>query len=177
MAFHHLALATRDLTATHRFYTECMGFTLVKTEVAPTENHGGWARHVFYDTGGDGLMAFWELNDDALPEFDPAISTGIGLPAWVNHVAFHATTDTLATHRDRWLAQGIDVVEVDHGFCISLYTTDPNGILVEWCADTRPLNDDDRREAEALLVDPAPPLSPEPPITIHVAADYVPATS
>jgi hypothetical protein len=37
--------------------------------------------------------------------------------------------------------------------------------------------DDDRREAEALLADPTPPLSPEPPITIHVAADYVAATS
>ena len=37
MAFHHVALATRDLDATHRFYTEAMGFELVKAVVAPTE--------------------------------------------------------------------------------------------------------------------------------------------
>ena len=55
MAFHHVALATRDIDATHRFYTEVMGFTLVKAVVAPTPN-GGWARHVFYDTS-DGMIA------------------------------------------------------------------------------------------------------------------------
>ena len=49
MAFHHVALATTDLDATHRFYTEAMGFTLVRTVVAPTGSPGGWAKHVFYD--------------------------------------------------------------------------------------------------------------------------------
>ena len=171
MAFHHLALATRDLRATHDFYTGAMGFTLVKTEITPTENPGGWARHVFYETGGDGLMAFWELNDPALGDFDPAISTGAGLPAWVNHIAFHATPDTLPACRDRWLDHGIDVVEIDHGFCVSIYANDPNGILVEWCADTRELNEEDHLEAEALLFDPAPPLSPEPTVTVYAAAD------
>ena len=43
----------RQIDATHRFYTEAMGFELVKTVVAPTPE-GGWAKHVFYDTGGDG---------------------------------------------------------------------------------------------------------------------------
>jgi catechol 2,3-dioxygenase-like lactoylglutathione lyase family enzyme len=175
MAFHHVALATRDLAATHRFYCEAMGFELVKTEVVPTGNPGGWARHVFYDTGGDGLMAFWEMNDEAYAEFDPAISTSQGLPEWVNHVAFHATTDTLGDCRDRWLAHGIDVIEVNHGFCVSIYARDPNGILVEWCADVRQLDDDDRREALALLTDPDPAMPAEPPIVIHEAAAYAAA--
>src|SRR2546423_1140011 len=30
VAYHHVALATRDLDATHRFYTEVMGFELAK---------------------------------------------------------------------------------------------------------------------------------------------------
>ena len=37
MGFHHVALATRDLAATHAFYTEAMGFELVKAVVAPTD--------------------------------------------------------------------------------------------------------------------------------------------
>jgi catechol 2,3-dioxygenase-like lactoylglutathione lyase family enzyme len=143
MAFHHLALATRDLEATHAFYTEVMGFTLVKTVVAPTEHDGGWARHVFYDTGGDGLMAFWDLHDDAIGDFDPAISTG---------------------H---------DCMEVDHGFCVSIYTVDPNGIMVEWCADTRPLDDEDRADALAAVHDPHPPLEPAPTPVFHRAAKPV----
>ena len=32
MAFHHVAIATRDLDATHRFYSEAMGFELVRVE-------------------------------------------------------------------------------------------------------------------------------------------------
>lgn len=175
MAYHHIALATRDMDATHAFYTEAMGFELVKAVVAPTENAGGWAKHLFYDTGGDGLIAFWDLHDDGIGDFDPAISTGAGLPPWVNHIAFHAETTTLDDHRQRWLDEGIDCMELDHGFCVSIYAMDPNGILVEWCADSRPLNDDDRREALALLRDPAPSLETPPVPTFHRATQPVAA--
>jgi hypothetical protein len=53
---------------------------------------------------------------------------------------------------------------------VSLYATDPNGTLVEWCADTRPLDETDRAEAEALLFDPAPRHDPAPTVTIHSAS-------
>ena len=59
MGFHHIALASRDLAATHRFYTEAMGFTLIKAVAAPTDKPDGWAKHLFYETGGNGLIAFW----------------------------------------------------------------------------------------------------------------------
>ena len=39
MAFNHVALATRDLPATHRFYTEAMGFTLVHVRAPPPTLH------------------------------------------------------------------------------------------------------------------------------------------
>ncbi len=170
MAFHHVALATRDLEATHRFYTEAMGFPLAKVVVGPaTGNPDGWARHVFYDTGDGGLMAFWELHDPQIQTVPTAISTDLGLPPWVNHLAFAATPEQLPQCRDRWLAFGLDVHEVDHHFCLSLYTTDPNGILVEWCADTRPLDDRDRQAAQALLFDPAPAMDPAPIIRFHPA--------
>jgi hypothetical protein len=68
-----------------------MGFDLVKTEVAPAPE-GGWARHLFYDTGGGECLAIWDLHDDpAIPDgFDPSISRGLGLPSWTNHLAFDA---------------------------------------------------------------------------------------
>ena len=96
MAFHHLAFATNDLAATHRFYTEVMGFELAKVVTAPTPSGKGWAKHVFYDTGGNGLIAFWELHDETIPAFDSALSTAVGLPEWVNHVAFDSTVDGIA---------------------------------------------------------------------------------
>ncbi len=174
MAFHHVALAARDLDETHRFYTESMGFELVKAVVGPTED-GGWAKHMFYDTGGDGLLAFWELHDETIGEYDPAISTALGLPMWVNHIAFHATLDDLPARRERWLDTGHDVVELDHGFCISIYAVDPNGVLVEWCADTRPLDEDDRDHAQRMLTDRQPPLEPRPEPVFYEARQTVPS--
>ncbi len=170
MAFHHVALATRDLEATHRFYTETMGFTLVKAVVAPTPSGRGWAKHVFYDTGGAGLIAFWDIHDATIPVTDTAISTAVGLPEWVNHLAFDATVDDLAGHIADWNDFGVDVVEVDHGFCRSVYAVDPNGVLVEWCADVRALDEDDRREALAAVFDPEPPLETPPMPVFHLAA-------
>ena len=32
MPYHHLAIATRDMKATHEFYTDAMGFELVRAE-------------------------------------------------------------------------------------------------------------------------------------------------
>ena len=177
MAFHHIALATRDLDATHRFYTEVMGFELIKAVVAPTPNpKGGWAKHVFYDTGGDGLIAFWDLHDESMSDFDTAISTGLRLEVWVNHLAFAASDlDDIEGRKQNWLDAGFDVVEIDHGWCTSIYTNDPNGILVEWCTDTKPYTAEDRAHALALLNAAEPELESPPMPSFHKAPTKVDA--
>ena len=169
MGFHHVAIAAKDIEASHEFYTEAMGFELVKAVVAPTESPGGWAKHLFYETGGNGLLALWDIHDDAVGDsWSPAISTGLGLPIFINHLAFDAADlDDLGARRERWLDLGMDVMEIDHGFCTSIYTTDPNGILVEWCTDTAGIQPGDREKALALLADPAPALEEPPAPVFH----------
>jgi hypothetical protein len=69
----------------YRFYTEAMGFELVKAVVNPTPE-GGWAKHVFYDTCDDNLIAFWDLHGD----YDvpgSGLAGSVGLPDWTNHLA------------------------------------------------------------------------------------------
>ena len=169
MGFHHTAFATRDLESIHTFYTEAMGFELAKVIAAPSPE-GGWAKHVFYETGKDEYIAFWELHDMKVPEsWSPAISKGQGLPPWVNHLAFRATdADDLEARKQRWLEHGHSVAEVDHGWCKSIYTEDPNGTLVEFCTTTRALGDADREEALRLLRDPKPPLETPPSAEFHM---------
>lgn len=174
MPFHHVAIATKDVKATHEFYTEAMGFTLAKVEVAPA-GEKGFAKHLFYDTGGGGLIAFWDFHDAGLPDdWRSAISEGLGLPRWANHLAFEARDlEDLAARRKRWLDHGHDVHEVDHIWCTSIYATDPNGILVEFCTTTRAFTPGDREEAQRLLVDPDPARSPAPPRThLYRARDH-----
>lgn len=168
MPFNHVALATKDIEATNRFYTEVMGFRLAKVVAAPTPGDAGWARHAFYDCGGGQYIAFWDLHDTTIDGFRTDLSTSLGLPQWVNHLAWDGVDEeTYQSHLTRWREHGMHVAEVDHGFCKSIYTTDPNGIMVEFCLMTRVLTADDEAEALALLDADVPELEAAPPVTIH----------
>jgi len=175
MGFHHVALATHDAAATHRFYTEVMGFHLVKVVATPNPpgpdgTSTGFSKHFFYATddspnGETGMMAFWEIHDPAIgTEFPVDLNASLGLPVWVNHIAFDAPSYAdLERHRDRWRSHGQTVLEVDHEFCISIYITDPSGNMVEFCHSVRPFSDDERAHALATVANPAPELETDPP--------------
>jgi len=152
MSYHHIAIATRDMKATHEFYSNGMGFELVHAEKARTGPQA-WAKHFFYDTGNGEMMAFWEIHDDSIPrDFPTSISGGLGLPPWTNHIAFGAEDDgELTAARERLLAAGHDVREIDHHWCKSIYAMDPNDIMVEFCTTTREFDDDSATRALAAL--------------------------
>lgn len=163
MSYHHVAIATRDMQATHRFYSDGMGFELVRVEKAQARP-GAWAKHFFYDTGNGEMMAFWELHDDSVPEdFPTEISTGLGLPVWTNHIAFGADDlEDLAAKRQRLQSAGHSVTEIDHHWCTSIYAMDPNGIMVEFCTTTRSFDESDKSRALAALTSDDLPDEPPP---------------
>ncbi len=133
--FHHVAYACRDIEATTNFY-EALGFPLVHTEVSGVAEH--FLRHVFFDTGDGSCIAFFDVHGvGEQADWRSDVSTGNGLPVWVNHVAFTATIERQADVRARMDAIGTaPLMELDHGWCHSLYYQDPNGIMVEFCRDT-----------------------------------------
>jgi catechol 2,3-dioxygenase-like lactoylglutathione lyase family enzyme len=134
-SLHHLALVCKDVEATHHFYHDLLGFELIHTE--SQKMRGGYIRHFFYDLGDGSCIAFFDLHGVGEPDdFDTAISTGLGLPAWVNHVALRSDTAKSAEIVARCEAEGIkpDMV-LDHGWCKSTYFKDPNGNLVEFTVD------------------------------------------
>jgi len=147
---HHVAYACRDIDATNHFYNDLMGFPLVHTEVKQLE--GGFFRHVFYDTGDGSCMAFFDVHGvGEKQDWSSAISVGNGLPVWVNHIAFGADVARQEAVRTRMEAAGIKpLMELDHGWCHSLYYLDPNGIMVEFCRDTPGFEADPERAASLL---------------------------
>ena len=173
MPFSHLALATRDLPATHRFYSEVLGLDLVHVDVGDLPT-GGWFRHAFYDAGAGELLAFFDLHDDEIAEYDTAISTGLGLPSWVNHVALQAESlGDLEARKERLLAHGHDCVVADHGVVVSLYVEDPNGITIEFSHVVEDLFTADNRRRAATLIHERRPASTgvEPAMEFFSAAD------
>ncbi len=179
MGVSHIALAVKDVAASHRFYTEAMGFELVKTEVMA--KGGGFARHLFYSTGSaaDQMMALWDLsNVPGHEQIRTDISRDLGFDEYTNHIAFTVEDlDGLEACKQRWLGLGHSVVEIDHGWVSSIYTSDPDGITVEFAVVTRPPGEADRAEALALLADPAPPLNAHKPLVEVFRPDPQPQPS
>ena len=152
--FHHIAYACKDIVETTKFY-EDLGFPLSYTEVAPHPS-GGFLRHIFFDTGDGSCLAFFDVHGVGEQEgWRSDISTGNGLPVWVNHVAFAADTERQEDARARMDALGIKpLMEIDHGWCHSVYFVDPNGIMVELCRDTPGLPIDPAQAHELLTQTP-----------------------
>lgn len=150
-AIHHVAFACRDPEENHRFYADILGLDLVNTEVQRMGE--ALVRHLFYDTGDGSCLAFFHLRGVGEPEpLRTAISTDLGLPLWVNHVALRADAARVEDVRGRLEAAGVDVqMDLDHGWCKSMYFTDPNGILVELCVDEPGGMPVDRAEARRLV--------------------------
>jgi catechol 2,3-dioxygenase-like lactoylglutathione lyase family enzyme len=134
---HHVAFASRDPEATYAFYNGVLGMPLTHTEVH--RQGDGYFRHFFFDMGDGGQLAFFEVsNVGEKPDYSTQISVGVGLPVWVNHLAFRLDTlDELAAMTRRLKRSGVEQLhEIDHGWCRSLYMLDPNGIMVEFCVTT-----------------------------------------
>lgn len=170
---HHLAVTPKDFKTSHQFYTEVMGFTLAKIvkRQAMGGAKAGWTKHVFYDTGHGSYFVLWDLHltDLADEDWKAPISTGLGLPWWINHYAFVvADLDELEAKKQRWLAAGQKVSEVVHEFITSIYTKDPDGNMVEFTCNTRPLTQEDRDEANRLLADDSPAVEPDYPGTLYL---------
>ena len=165
MSFHHVAITTKDLSATHRFYTEAVGFVLAKVDVLDNP-FGGWMRHALYDTGDGSLLAVLEFNDDSMGEYRTDLSTGLGLPSFANHIAFGAhDLDELEQRRLRLLEHGHGCVVMDHDYTISLYVDDPNGIVIEFSTWVRPmLTEENRRLAQDLIHAKTPAVNVGEPV-------------
>jgi len=61
-------------------------------------------------------------------------------------------------------------MEIDHNWCHSVYATDPNGTMVEFCLTTDSFTEDDRNLALSALTRNDLDASPPPKsITMHEA--------
>lgn len=175
MGYHHLALAAKDMKAIHEFYEGVMEFDLVKVEVGPSPD-GGWAKHFFYRMEDDSkFIAFWEMHDMGVDEdFHTNISKAAGLPDHINHISFDVKdADDFEHRKQQWLRGGYDVMEIDHNWCKSIYTKDPNDNLVEFCLTTGEFTEADREHALKQLDSSEPEFS-KPPAAVEgfKAADY-----
>ncbi len=123
----HLAMATGDIDCTIRFWRDLLGMRLVAGLGSP-----GY-RHYFFEISETDTIAFFEW-----PGVEPVAEKEHGRvvkgPFVFDHVSFGvAERDDLWNLKEAISAAGFWVSEViDHGFILSIYTFDPNGIPIEF---------------------------------------------
>ena len=133
---HHTAYVTKDLEATRKFYEEVLGLPLVATWCEVDELFGAERTycHCFFGLGDGSALAFFQF---ANPE-DQALF-GPKMPETpFHHIALHVDSETQAEIEERIKAAGYvepDTFTLEHGYCRSVYITDPNGMIVEFTCD------------------------------------------
>lgn len=130
---HHHAWITADQEATRRFYGDIIGLTLAATwtEKAGFGSDGDQEFcHTFFTLADGSALAFFQFADA-----DFAARHGATAPSPFQHIALLVEEPEQAAIRERAAAAGIDTTTVDHGYCESLYLTDPNGLRLELAVD------------------------------------------
>jgi len=152
---HHTAYCTKDQEATRAFYEGIIGLPLLATWSEQDELFGAVRTycHTFFGLGDGSALAFFQFadpEDQAL--FDPEL-----LPSPFRHIALKVSAEVQADIESRlteagWLPEQTFVLE--HGYCRSLYTTDPNGMVLEFTVDhpsADEINEDRLADAHQVL--------------------------
>jgi catechol 2,3-dioxygenase-like lactoylglutathione lyase family enzyme len=136
LRLHHNAYVTRDQEKTRRFYEDVVGMPLVATWCEADELFGKMRTycHTFYAMGDGGSLAFFQFRDpEDQAQFGPQMP-----PSPFHHIALKVDAQTQAAIEKRIAAAGIkppDTYVLEHGYCRSVYVTDPNGLILELTLD------------------------------------------
>jgi glyoxylase I family protein len=132
---HHHAFVTTDQEATRKFYEDVVGVPLVATWTEIEHLMGGEEQefcHTMYELGDGGCLAFFQFaNCQFSEQFAPPPPFTL-----FRHFAMLVTSDQQEAIRARAEDAGLEVMMLaDHGYCRSLYLTDPNGLVLEFTVD------------------------------------------
>jgi catechol 2,3-dioxygenase-like lactoylglutathione lyase family enzyme len=123
---HHAAWVTRDQEATRHFYEDILGLPLAATWAERSPATGREYCHTFFTLADGGALAFFQYADQ---DENPVDLQSPG------HIAFECDAATQRGIQERLEAQGYPVRLTDHGYCVSLYVTDPNNLRLEFTVD------------------------------------------
>jgi glyoxylase I family protein len=133
LRLHHNAFVVKDQERTRAFYEDILGMPLQATWIEISENLQGESYcHSFYGLADGGALAFFTFSN---PETQKKVYGGGEPKNLYHHIALAVSEPTQRAIRTRCAAAGIKARDIDHGYCQSLYVTDPDGLVVEFTVD------------------------------------------
>ena len=133
---HHTAYVSKDLEKTRAFYEDIIGLPLAATWSESDELFGEVRTycHCFFELEDGSALAFFQFAEERdQSQFGPPMPDTPFV-----HIALNvdkATQDAIASRIDKAGYKPPDTYVLDHGYCLSLYVRDPNGMIVELTCD------------------------------------------
>jgi catechol 2,3-dioxygenase-like lactoylglutathione lyase family enzyme len=133
LRMHHHAFVVADQERTRHFYEDILGLPLVATWVEHTVFKGEEMvfSHTFYGLADGSALAFFNFAD-------PKIQDRMNVGPQKNlcyHIALAVDDETQRAIQARCQDGGLESMLLEHGYCRSLYVTDPDGLQVEFTVD------------------------------------------
>ena len=137
LRLHHNAYVVKDHEANRRFLEDLLGIPLVATWCEKTYRADLGREvefcHTFFALKDGGALAFFQFADEEMYRLTQAKERPkIGSHY---HIALKASDETYAELKARLNAAGEKFRETDHGYCKSIYTTSPDGMILEFTCD------------------------------------------
>ena len=133
---HHNAYVTNDMKATRHFYEDVIGMPLIATWCEVDELFGAERVycHCFFGLADESALAFFQFAKQEDQElFGPKIPFSP-----FQHIALNCDASFQEAAHKRLVAAGFkepQMFVLEHGYCKSLYATDPNGMILELTVD------------------------------------------
>jgi glyoxylase I family protein len=137
MRLHHHAYVVKDQEVNRRFFEDVLGIPLVATWCerihSQALNRDVPMCHTFFAMEDGGALAFFAFAD---PEaYQLCIAERPPVVGQFDHVAFKVDDATYDELVGRLRRHNMACRETDHGYCKSMYTASPDGLIVEFTVD------------------------------------------
>jgi glyoxylase I family protein len=130
--FHHHSWVVADHERTRAFYEGILCIPLIAFWIE-RDNFQGQELvigHAFYGLKDGSRLSFFNVEGDKNMEKFKSPKTEI-----FNHIALHIDDETQQRYKRNLTEAGLFNFFLDHGYCHSLYTMDPDGLRLEFAVD------------------------------------------
>jgi glyoxylase I family protein len=130
---HHHAFVVADHERTRHFYEDIIGMPLRAAWIEAALVNGERLEfcHAFFGLEDGSALAFFNYIDKQVQQrFYAGPQPNMGY-----HIALNVDAETQDEIFERCQAAGMNPWMADHGYCKSLYVTDPDGLNVEFTVD------------------------------------------
>ena len=137
LGLHHNAYVVKDHEANRRFLEDLLGIPLVATWCEKTYRADLGREvefcHTFFGLQDGGALAFFQFADEEMYQLTQAKE-----PPQIGshyHIALKVSDASYDELKARLNSAGEKFRETDHGYCKSIYTTSPDGMILEFTCD------------------------------------------